>query len=72
MPIYEYVCEDCGNEFDIRRSFSEMEKEVECVNCRSTQTRKKLSRCYSKSEGGSSGSTKNCGSCSGGSCAHCH
>ena len=33
MPIYEYVCERCGNRFDLYRSFWQSDREIECPAC---------------------------------------
>jgi putative FmdB family regulatory protein len=32
MPIYEYLCSDCGNRFDVRQSFSD-EPVTVCTQC---------------------------------------
>lgn len=32
MPIYEYVCNDCGHRFEVRQSFSD-EPIAVCTNC---------------------------------------
>lgn len=57
MPIYEYTCRDCGNDFEklVRSPLSS--DEVECPSCRSKETKKKLSTFASKSSGGSAGYT---------------
>lgn len=41
MPIFEYVCSQCSNEFEtlVRAS----SPQVECPKCHSTELRKKLS-----------------------------
>ena len=35
MPIYEYRCKKCGNVFELRRSFEEMDKRTSCTKCKS-------------------------------------
>jgi putative FmdB family regulatory protein len=35
MPIYEYLCAKCGIEFELRRSFSEVDKPARCPKCNS-------------------------------------
>jgi len=32
MPIYEYQCSDCGNQFELRQKFSD-EPAKECPQC---------------------------------------
>lgn len=41
MPIYEYLCDDCGESFEVIRSASDTE-EVTCPEC-GGPARKKLS-----------------------------
>ncbi len=43
MPIYEYRCEDCGETFEKRVSFSEADLAPACPKCESKDTHKKLS-----------------------------
>ncbi len=77
MPIYEYVCEDCGKEFE-ELVFGE--QKVRCPQCRSEKTGKVLSRCRHKSGGApdalgtasSAGSGSSCSGCTASSCAGCH
>jgi putative FmdB family regulatory protein len=33
MPIYEYRCTKCGNEFELRRPFSEVQTPALCPQC---------------------------------------
>jgi len=44
MPLYEYICQECGSNFEKLCQFSEQVGNPECPNCRSTDTYKKLSR----------------------------
>ncbi len=72
MPIYEYICDDCGKKFDMLRTMSKADVPAECENCHSYQTHRKISVCYSQSEGRSiSVGNSGCGSCSGRSCSSC-
>lgn len=52
MPIFEFVCEDCGKPFEelLRSSFSIVD--VECPHCGSSEVKKKLSTFASKVAGG--------------------
>ncbi|MDY7000652.1 MAG: zinc ribbon domain-containing protein [Thermodesulfobacteriota bacterium] len=75
MPIYEYTCEKCGDEFE-ELIFHEGDT-VKCPACGSQKTKKMISKCRFKcgSAGGgiSEGSSKSgaCASCSGGDCSTC-
>ena len=33
MPIYEYRCSKCGNEFELIKSFSEVNDKEKCKEC---------------------------------------
>ncbi|MDR1085574.1 MAG: zinc ribbon domain-containing protein [Deltaproteobacteria bacterium] len=79
MPIYEFKCLQCGQEFEtlVRRS----QKTVICPGCGGGKCEKWLSsfRCgggsgssdVSQSYSGASSSGSGCGSCSSSSCAGC-
>ncbi|MFQ5632135.1 MAG: zinc ribbon domain-containing protein [bacterium] len=43
MPIYEYRCKNCGNEFELLRSVSQSDHEVECETCGQRQAEKQFS-----------------------------
>lgn len=82
MPIFEYVCTRCKNQFE-ELVFSQDEQAV-CPSCGSTKTEKLMSRCRSKVGGGqhdedapvakaaTSPSSSGCAGCSGGNCSSCH
>ena len=75
MPIYEYICKECGNEFDAIRSMKEADTSIECKKCQSEKTQRKLSRFFAKSGGRQlTGSSHNCnGTCGGGgNCSNCN
>jgi putative FmdB family regulatory protein len=77
MPIYEYLCKDCDQEFE-ELVFGE--QKVSCPYCRSQKTNKLMSRCRHKSGGTSEplgaasypGSGSSCSGCSTSSCTSCH
>lgn len=73
MPIYEYVCDKCGEKFDALRSMKDSDKEIECTRCHSLQTHRALSLCFAHSDGRevSSSASGGCSGCSGGSCSSC-
>ena len=64
MPIYEYVCNDCDQEFEKLVPFSQTEKAPICPQCQSENTKKKVSvfaSAASQTTGGFSGASS-CGS----------
>lgn len=77
MPIYEYVCADCGKEFEELVFGREA---VRCPHCQSSNNDKLMSRCRHKSGGtadslgaaSSPGSGSSCSGCTASSCASCH
>lgn len=74
MPVYEYVCKDCGHQFDKMRPMSQADAPVACAHCKSESTRRLLSRFFASSEGRSIASSSQgggCAGCGGGSCGSC-
>ena len=79
MPIHEYYCLDCGKEFE--EIVFRGEEQVACSACKSTWTRKLISRCRTRMGGdvpsaketaaAAGGAGGGCASCGGGSCASC-
>ena len=43
MPIYEYQCEECGEEFEKIVRLSQADHRQGCPSCQSQNTRKKIS-----------------------------
>jgi putative FmdB family regulatory protein len=74
MPLYEYLCKDCGNHFDAIRQIKDADHPIECRQCNSTDTRRMISLFYAQSDGRTVTNTSSggCSGCSGGSCAGCH
>ena len=74
MPIYEFKCSDCSNEFEILIFRSD--EKVNCPSCDSQAVEKLMSACRHKSSGDSysqsGSSTGGCAGCAGGHCASCH
>lgn len=72
MPIYEFLCKDCGQEFETL--VLKNDEKVCCPSCGSDKAGRLMSGFAHKSEGGkmvtSGGSS--CSSCSGGNCSSCH
>jgi putative FmdB family regulatory protein len=76
MPIYEYVCPECGTRFDVLRPMSQADQPTRCPHCQAEGARRAPSRVasFSKSADGSTAPVSGgggCASCSGGSCATC-
>lgn len=72
MPIYEYLCNDCGVKFDAFRSMKEADEPIACKNCHGRNTKRALSVFFASSDGRSITSSQNgCPSCSGGNCSTC-
>jgi putative FmdB family regulatory protein len=73
MPIYEYVCEECGCHFDALRSIRDADAPIQCQKCTSEHTTRQLSVFFARSGGravaGCNGG--GCSGCAGGSCASC-
>jgi putative FmdB family regulatory protein len=43
MPTYEYECRNCGERFDVRRSFQDNDKDLKCLKCGALNPRRVLS-----------------------------
>ncbi|MFC1523480.1 FmdB family zinc ribbon protein [Thermodesulfobacteriota bacterium] len=76
MPLFDFVCLDCGEEFETLLMGSDTPV---CPKCRSKNLEKKMSAFSFRSgqKGGSgsnatpSGSGSKCSGCAGGSCSTC-
>ena len=51
MPLYEYVCNQCGTPFEKMAKLSESNQKPECPHCGSAQTSKQLSKIASPAFG---------------------
>jgi putative FmdB family regulatory protein len=71
MPIYEYVCQECQEEFELMRSFKDSDAIATCTYCQSEQTTRKLSLFNASSGGRPIASSGGCSGCTGGSCSSC-
>ena len=43
MPLYDYVCYECGNTFEKLRRISDDDREVRCLECGSERIERMLS-----------------------------
>ncbi len=78
MPVYEYHCADCDQDFVKLRPMSQASAPALCVHCGSEHTIRAISlfSAVSKSSNGGtqavSGTGGSCASCVGTSCATCN
>ena len=74
MPLYEYICQECGARFDALRAIKDADLPIHCKVCQSPMTTRQLSVFFAQSGGkvvaGTSGGAS-CGGCAGGDCSHC-
>ncbi|SBV96112.1 Regulatory protein, FmdB family [uncultured delta proteobacterium] len=81
MPIYEYRCTKCGNDFE--EILGAGDPAPACPSCHSAKTEKLLSKASFRTgsgaccesggcETGAARASSGCAGCSGGSCATCH
>jgi len=72
MPIYEYRCNKCDNEFEclVFRS----DDAISCPDCDGENVERLMSACSFKSSGSYSpvGGSSGCASCSSSNCSSCH
>ena len=64
MPIFEYICRDCGRDFE--RIVPRHDSETDCVHCNSENIEKQLSVFAVSAPGGSASSQMSdpgCGRC---------
>lgn len=75
MPIYEFICPQCGHRFE-ELVWSHTAENVTCPRCGTANARRIPSAFGFRSGGaGSSGTAPaggGCSGCSGGSCSTCH
>jgi putative FmdB family regulatory protein len=74
MPIYEYICKDCGTRFETLRSIKDADTIISCKSCHSDQTQRALSVFYAQSGSQivAGGNSSGCSGCSSGSCSSCN
>jgi len=57
MPIYSYVCKDCGEKFDLLIGITSEKTELKCKKCNSSRIDRALSSFSVGNSGGKSGSS---------------
>jgi putative FmdB family regulatory protein len=55
MPIYEYECQSCGEEFDALRRINDDDRDVECPYCHEKNAERKMSLPSFEGAGGKGG-----------------
>jgi putative FmdB family regulatory protein len=74
MPIFEFHCQSCGQDFE--KLVFATDKEIECPHCGQPKVDKLMSTCAAKVgykfTATSSGNKSSCAGCSSGSCSTCH
>ena len=62
MPVYTYICKDCGEKFDLLVGVTAEKVEIKCKKCNSKNIEKILSA-FSVGGSGASGSSCPTGTC---------
>lgn len=72
MPIYEYKCDYCQNQFEAIRKMAEADEPISCPNCHQQVTKRMVTAAMAFSDGHAvSGSAQFCVGCSSGNCGSC-
>lgn len=67
MPLYEYHCESCEQDFEKRRSLQQADAPIECPECESDNVTRKLSLFIALGKR-DAGPRESGGGCCGGTC----
>jgi putative FmdB family regulatory protein len=70
MPVYEFRCAVCDNQFEVLTSFGRI-SEVRCEKCGSDKLERLISMFSSRSSGGSQAHSSGCAGCASGRCSTC-
>jgi len=68
MPLYEYLCNNCNTQFELRRAMKESDAPTACPECQSDRVERQLSRVLAMAPGGANASESSSG-CGCGACA---
>jgi putative FmdB family regulatory protein len=72
MPIYEYICLDCKQRFEVLRPMKDADEPILCAACQGEHTSRLLSVFFASSGGKVvAGGASGCASCSSSNCATC-
>lgn len=70
MPIYSYVCKDCGEKFDLLVGVTAEKEELKCKKCGSKKIIRQMSGFSVGQSSGSSSDSSSGPSCSPGTCPY--
>jgi putative FmdB family regulatory protein len=75
MPIFEFVCQKCGKEFE--RLVFRSNETVQCPDCGEASVNRLMSACSAKvgakfTSGSKPAAASSCSGCSSNSCSSCH
>lgn len=68
MPIYEYLCKQCGQRFEVRQAVGEDGSSLNCPKCKAVNPNKLFSSFFSRGTSGTEDSDVSCPTCSSGVC----
>jgi len=72
MPLYEYVCTDCDHIFDALRAMQDADAPIECTQCHSDRTQRRISLFATHIEGRLlAGNGASCSTCRTHTCSTC-
>ena len=61
MPIYEYLCDDCGTKFEKLMRASQVHSDVECPSCGESHVSEQISTFATHASGSSQEAVPSCG-----------
>ncbi|MBN1522418.1 MAG: zinc ribbon domain-containing protein [Candidatus Aureabacteria bacterium] len=67
MPVYTYICQNCGEQFDLLVGMTMEKEELKCKKC-SSKNIKKTFGTFSMGKSGSKSGSSFSGSCPTGTC----
>ncbi len=71
MPLYEYLCRDCGAKFELLRGITQADDPAPCTECGSSRTGRLISLFAAISDGKVVAGSTGCAACSSHHCATC-